>query len=67
MTRTEIEELLALVKTAEEAAVSEVAAYGMNYEAYEQEPRWLEEEADAEETADFEAWFRELYAKEINR
>jgi hypothetical protein len=67
MNRNEIEELLAMVHVAEETAVSEIAAYGMNYEAYEQGPRCFEAEADAEEAADFEAWFRELYTAEINR
>ena len=67
MNRHEIEELMREVAVAAETAQSELAAYGMNYEAYEQEPRWLEAEADAEEAADFEAWFRELYAEEINR
>ena len=67
MSTNEIEELLMQVKVAAETAKSEIAAYGTNFEAYEQEPRWLEAEADAEEAADFEAWFRELYAAEINR
>lgn len=67
MNRNEIEELLAMVRVAEDTAVSEIAAYGMNYEAYEPGPRWPEDEADAEEAADFEAWFRELYIAEINR
>ena len=67
MNRHEIEELMREVAVAAETAKSEIAAYGTNFEAYEQEPRWLEAEADAEEDADFEAWFRELYAEEISR
>lgn len=63
MNRNEIEELLAMVHVAEETAVSEIAAYGMNYEAYEVLP-WF----DVEPWDDgYEPAFREMYEAEIGR
>ena len=59
----EIDELLAMVEVANETAQSEIAVYGMNYEAYEALP-WF----DVEPWDDgYEDAFREMYETEIRR